>query len=150
MQALKPTDWILLFVLFILTVGPLCLRPTFWHPNAERLLALAVLGFAFSFAYPRRLLVILILLAGFHCCFEYLQHFVNYRHATAHDVAIKLAGVGSAVVALFQNLSTTSDSAKATSIQHTGRQTRTRGDCRPFSMEGHASLAEEQHAPMLA
>jgi VanZ family protein len=91
-QALKPTAWILLLVLFILTVGPLGLRPTFGHPNAERLLALAVLGFAFSLAYPRRLLVVLILLAGALCCFEYLQHFVNYRHGTAHDVAIKLTG----------------------------------------------------------
>lgn len=91
-QALKATAWILLFVLFILTVGPLGLRPTVGHPNAERLLALAVLGFAFSLAYPRRLLVVLVLLAGALCCFEYLQHFLNYRHATALDVAIKLAG----------------------------------------------------------
>lgn len=91
-QALKATAWILLLALFIFTVGPLGLRPTFGYPNAERLLVLAVLGFAFSLAYPRRLLVVLILLAGAPCCFEYLQHFVNYRHGTAHDVAIKLAG----------------------------------------------------------
>jgi len=83
---------VLLLALFILTVGPLGLRPTFGHPNAERLLALAVLGFAFSLAYPRRLFVVIILLAGALCCFEYLQHFVNYRHGTAHDIAIKLAG----------------------------------------------------------
>jgi VanZ family protein len=91
-QASKATAWILLLALFIFTVGPLGLRPTFGHPNAERLLALAVLGFAFSLSYPRRLLVVLVLLAGALCCFEYLQHFVNYRHGTAHDVAIKLAG----------------------------------------------------------
>jgi len=89
-QALKTTAWMLLFVLIILTVGSL--RPTFGHPNAERLLALAVLGLAFSLAYPRRIFVVLILLAGALCCFEYLQHFVNYRHGTMHDVAIKLAG----------------------------------------------------------
>jgi glycopeptide antibiotics resistance protein len=91
-QALKATAWILLLALFIFTVGPLGLRPTFGYPNAERLLALAVLGFAFSLAYPRRFLVVLTLLVGALCCFEYLQHFVNYRHGTAHDVAIKLAG----------------------------------------------------------
>jgi hypothetical protein len=91
-QALKATAWILLLTIFILTDGPLSLRPTFGHPNAERLLGLAVLGFTFSLAYPHRLLVVLILLAGAICGFEYLQHFVNYRHGTVHDIAIKLAG----------------------------------------------------------
>lgn len=91
-RTLKATAWTLLLLLFVLTVSPLGWRPTLGHPNAERLLALAVLGFAFSLAYPRRLLVVLTLLAGALCCFEYLQHFVNYRHATVHDVAIKFAG----------------------------------------------------------
>jgi glycopeptide antibiotics resistance protein len=91
-QALKATAWILLLAIFFFTDGPLGLRPTFGHPNAERLLALVALGFIFSLAYPRRLLVILILLAGAICGFEYLQHFVNYRHGTMHDIAIKLAG----------------------------------------------------------
>jgi VanZ family protein len=91
-QALKATAWILLLAIFIFTDGPLGLRPTLGHPNAERLFALAVVGFSFSLGYPRRLPVVLILLAGAICGFEYLQHFVNYRHGTAHDVAIKLAG----------------------------------------------------------
>jgi hypothetical protein len=91
-QALKATAWILLLAIFILTDGPLGLRPTFGHPNAERLLGLAVLGFTFSLAYPHRLLVVLILLAGAICGFEYVQHFVNYRHGTAHDALIKLVG----------------------------------------------------------
>ncbi len=82
----------LLLAIFILTDGPLGLRPTFGHPNAERLLVLAGLGFIFSLAYPRRLPVVLILLTGAICGFEYLQHFVNYRHGTMHDIAIKLAG----------------------------------------------------------
>jgi hypothetical protein len=100
-QALKATAWILLLTIFILTDGPLGLRPTFGHPDAERLLALAVLGFSFSLAYTGRLLIVLILLTGAICGFEYLQHFVNYRHGTMHDIAVKLAGAFAGVGAGF-------------------------------------------------
>lgn len=52
-----------------------------------------MLGFAFALAYPRRIPTILIFLASAVCGFEYLQHFISYRHGTERDALIKLAGV---------------------------------------------------------
>lgn len=83
----------LLLAIFLVTDGPISFRPTFGHANAERFIALAMLGFAFSLAYPRRTLIILVFLAGAVCGFEYLQHFVSYRHGTERDALIKLAGI---------------------------------------------------------
>lgn len=59
-QALKAAAWILLLAIFIVTDGPIDLRPTFGHPNAERFAALAILGFAFVLAYRRRIAVTLV------------------------------------------------------------------------------------------
>jgi glycopeptide antibiotics resistance protein len=91
-QALKAAAWILLLAIFVVTDGPLNLRPTFGHPNAERFAALAILGFAFALAYPRRIPVVLALLVATVCLFEIVQHLVMYRHGTVRDVVVKLAG----------------------------------------------------------
>lgn len=47
--------WILFAAIFVFTDGPLSLRPmTGFSPNIERFIALAVSGFAFAVACPRR------------------------------------------------------------------------------------------------
>ena len=45
--------WSLAAAIMLMTLGPVGLRPQFGHPQLERYLAYAVLGMAFSAAYPR-------------------------------------------------------------------------------------------------
>jgi len=86
--------WILLAAIFIFTDGPLSLRPaTGLSPNVERFIGLAIVGFTFSLAYPRRQLRALALLLLAVGLFEFLQQFVQDRHGTLHDTAVKYLGV---------------------------------------------------------
>jgi len=99
--------WVLLAAIFIFTDGPLSLRPaTGLSPNAERFVALAVVGFAFALAYPRRSALVLAFLLVTVACFEILQHLVHGRHGTVHDAAIKCVGVvtGMAAGQIFSRL----------------------------------------------
>jgi hypothetical protein len=86
--------WILFAAIFIFTDGPLSLRPaTGLSPDVERFVGLALVGLAFTLAYPQRpllALVLLLLAIGF---FEFLQQFVHDRHGTWHDAAVKYLGV---------------------------------------------------------
>lgn len=90
--------WVLLAAIFIFTDGPLSLRPaTELSPDVERFVALAVVGFAFALAYPRRPVLFLGFLLAAVGCFEILQHLVHGRHGTVHDAVIKCVGVISGI-----------------------------------------------------
>jgi VanZ family protein len=85
--------WMLLAAIFVFTDGPLALRPeTGLSANLERFVGLFVVGVAFALAYPRRTLFVVGLLVVAVLGLEYLQHFIQNRHGTVHDAAIKCCG----------------------------------------------------------
>jgi len=99
-RALRIAAWLFLVAIFVATDGPVSLRPrTGLSPNEERFLALGVVGFLFSLAYPRRLIAVFGLLLLSVGAFEYLQHFVHGRHGTVHDAIVKCVGVTVGVIA---------------------------------------------------
>jgi VanZ family protein len=101
------TAWMLLGVIVVFTDGPLSLRPeTGLSANLERFMGLFVVGIAFAIAYPRRPLVLVGLLVIVVSGLEYLQHFIQTRHGTVHDAAIKCCGiiVGVTIARLMRSL----------------------------------------------
>ena len=58
-RTFKIAAWLFLVAIFVATDGPISFRPrSGLSPNEERFLALGVVGFLFSLAYPRRLLAV--------------------------------------------------------------------------------------------
>ncbi len=92
-RLLKILAWLLLLALAIVTVGPIGLRPeTGLSPQLERVIGLLVVGFAFGLAYPRRIVLVALLLFTSTALFEVLQNFEPYRHGRLIDLAAKLTG----------------------------------------------------------
>ena len=99
-RTFKIAAWLFLVAIFVATDGPISFRPrSGLSPNEERFLALGVVGFLFSLAYPRRLLAVFGLLLLSVSVFEYLLHFVHGRHGTVHDAIVKCLGVAAGVIA---------------------------------------------------
>jgi hypothetical protein len=99
-RILQITAWLLLIGLAIVTIGPIQFRPVSPLPTQlERSLALAVIGFVFALAYPRRLLLVIVLVVGATTLFEALQLVEPSRHGRLVDVAVKLIGGGFGVAA---------------------------------------------------
>ena len=73
---------------------PIELRPVTAVPaDLERFVAFVLVGAAFSIGYPkRRVLILLLVLAGVGLL-EIAQHFVPGRHGHFHDAVVKASGV---------------------------------------------------------
>ena len=85
--------WLLLLALAIVTVGPIGLRPeTGLSPQLERTIGLLIVGFAFGLAYPRRIVLVALLLFTSTALFEALQTFEPHRHGRLIDLGVKLIG----------------------------------------------------------
>jgi glycopeptide antibiotics resistance protein len=85
--------WLMLALIFASTVVPIELRPhSPFSANWERLLSFFAVGLLFTLAYPRRLLLVVVLLVGAAIGFEVLQLFAGTRHAHVRDMLVKLAG----------------------------------------------------------
>jgi glycopeptide antibiotics resistance protein len=92
---LKLLAWILLAGIAFSTLAPIGLRPeSGWSPNAERAFAYALAGFVFALAYPRRLVLVVAIIALSALGFEFLQLVVASRHARLADAGFKLLGGG--------------------------------------------------------
>jgi hypothetical protein len=92
-RLLQILAWLLLLALAIVTVGPIGLRPeTGLSPQLERTAGLLIVGFAFGLAYPRRILLVALLLFTSTALFEALQNFEPHRHGRVIDLAVKLIG----------------------------------------------------------
>ena len=92
-RTLKLVAWVLLIALAVVTIGPLSWRPITPLPTqVERMLGLAVVGFAFGIAYPRRLLWVVALLFVATAAFEALQLVEPSRHGRIFDLLVKLVG----------------------------------------------------------
>ncbi|MGB3539571.1 MAG: VanZ family protein [Mesorhizobium sp.] len=88
--------WLLLAAILFVTISPIRMRPETGEPaDVERLIAFAVVGFAFILGYPRHWILVTCLVAGSAFAFEAAQLLSPSRHAHLHDAAIKaIGGVG--------------------------------------------------------
>lgn len=90
---LRILAWLLLAGLIFVTLAPVNLRPSTPAPTqVERALALFVVGLAFAIAYPRRLLLVAVIVLGATVLLEVLQLMAPSRHGRVVDVAVKLTG----------------------------------------------------------
>jgi VanZ family protein len=93
--ALRVLAWLLLAGLVFVTLSPINLRPISPLPTQlERAIALAAVGFVFVLAYPRRILLVALLVLGSTVLLEVLQLASPSRHGRLIDVAVKLTGGG--------------------------------------------------------
>jgi VanZ family protein len=91
--ALRIVAWLLLAGLIFVTLSPINLRPISPLPTQlERAIALAVVGAAFALAYPRRIVLVCVLVLGATVAIEFLQLFAPSRHGRLVDVLVKLVG----------------------------------------------------------
>src|SRR4051812_18998858 len=92
-RLLQILAWLLLLALAIVTVGPIRLRPeTGLSPQLERTVGLLIVGFVFGLAFPRRILLVALLLFTSTALFEALQNFEPPRPGRVIDLAVKLIG----------------------------------------------------------
>jgi glycopeptide antibiotics resistance protein len=98
--------WLLLVAVAFVTLAPIGWRPnTGFSANMERFGAFAMIGLAFSLAYPRRLWLITLVVFGSALTFEALQFLAQTRHPGIRDLIAKVAG-GSAGIVLGWLIST--------------------------------------------
>lgn len=92
--------WLLLAVVAFVTLAPIGWRPeTGLSAQIERFAAFALIGLAFSVAYPRRLWLVAFIVLGAAVAFEVTQFLVHSRHPGLRDVIAKLAGGTSGILA---------------------------------------------------
>lgn len=90
---LKILAWLLLAALVVVTIGPIGWRPISPLPTQlERALALLLIGIVFALAYPRRILLVGLLLVGATALLELTQVFEPSRHGRWLDLGVKVAG----------------------------------------------------------
>lgn len=91
--ALRVLAWLLLAGLIFVTLSPVNLRPVSPLPTQlERAIALALVGVVFALAYPRRLILVAVIVLGATMLLELLQLMSPSRHGRLIDVAVKLTG----------------------------------------------------------
>jgi hypothetical protein len=94
-RLLRIVAWALLLGIVFSTLSPIWLRPESGLPaNDERFAAFLVLSFAFTLAYPHRLLRVVLIVAASAIILEALQLVIPTRDARLHDLFVKLAGGG--------------------------------------------------------
>ena len=86
------TGWLALAFIVYATLSPIGDRPVVAGPQHEHFAAFAVVGLAFSFAYPKRMLLVAaaVLISAFGL--EALQLLTPDRHARLLDALVKAAG----------------------------------------------------------
>lgn len=91
--ALRGAAWALLLAVLVMTLGPIGLRPVSGHSaGLERFAAFALIGGLFGLAYPRRWLIVLMLVIGSAAALEILQELAPGRHGRLIDFAMKAGG----------------------------------------------------------
>lgn len=99
-QFFKWVAWASLFVLIIVTVSPIGLRPeTMSTVSVDRAAAFAFAGFLFALAYPGRWLSLLLFMIAAAYGIEALQELSPTRHAELGDATVKACGAAVGVVA---------------------------------------------------
>ena len=84
--------WVILAFIIFVTLSPIGLRPHFEDVSVERFGAFAFVGLLFGLAYPKRLWLVLTLVAGTAFLLEALQHLTPDRHGHVTDAVVKFVG----------------------------------------------------------
>ena len=85
--------WLSLALIGVATIGPIGLRPTTpFGPDAERFAAFVLVGYLFGRAYPKRPILVAVLLIIACAFFEYTQHLIPSRHPDLGNFLVKSAG----------------------------------------------------------
>jgi len=93
--SLRVLAFLLLAGLIFVTLSPINLRPISPLPTqVERAIALATVGFAFAIAYPKRIVLVALLVLGSTALLELLQLVSPSRHGRLVDLSVKLIGAG--------------------------------------------------------
>jgi len=92
---LRVAAWLSLLVIFVVTLGPIGLRPVSPAPaHVERFVAFLVVGILFGAAYPRSLLMAVAFVVISAAVLELGQHLVPNRHGMLADFIVKAVGGG--------------------------------------------------------
>jgi glycopeptide antibiotics resistance protein len=92
--------WTLLAFIAYATISQIQARPTlFASPSFERLAAFTVLGVLFCLAYPRRILLVCLIVIGSAVLLELAQLLTPDRHGRIQDAIIKMTGGALGIVA---------------------------------------------------
>ena len=87
-------------------LAPILMRPDMrMYAHFEHIIAFAVIGALFSFAYPRRILLVCCIVVGGAAVLEVLQTFTPDRHGTLVDAFEKMAGGGAGIMLAQRNCS---------------------------------------------
>jgi VanZ family protein len=84
--------WLALGFIAYATLSPIYDRPVVAGPQLEHFAAFALLGLAFSLAYPNRLFLVVALVVGSAFGLEALQLLTPDRHSRVLDALMKAAG----------------------------------------------------------
>ena len=84
--------WLALVFIVFATLSPAGIRPSISTPHLEHFAAFAFIGVAFAFAYPNRILLVVIIVVGAALGLEALQLLTPDRHGRAADAFVKALG----------------------------------------------------------
>ena len=85
--------WLLLIAVTVFTLLPIQFRPITGVPaDIERFVAFALIGAMFCLGYPKRRLLVILLVVGLAGALEVSQYLVPGRHGHVHDVVVKVLG----------------------------------------------------------
>jgi hypothetical protein len=85
-------SWLALAFIVYATLSPIDARPVLAGPQVEHFAAFAVLGLAFGFAYPHRIILVFAIVVGGAFTLEALQLLTPDRHGRLLDALVKAAG----------------------------------------------------------
>jgi hypothetical protein len=93
MTVVRTAAWLFLLAIFVMTVGPIGLRPVSPVPaQTERFTAFLIVGGLLGVGYPKKpplMIAVVVVSAGL---FELAQHLVPNRHGMFADFVAKAAG----------------------------------------------------------
>jgi VanZ family protein len=84
--------WLMLAFIVYATLSPINDRPVLAPPQLEHLAAFALLGLAFSLAYPKRTVLVVAIVVGSAFALEAMQLLTPDRHGRLLDALMKAAG----------------------------------------------------------
>ena len=84
--------WLALAFIAFATLSPIEDRPSFAGPQTERFAAFAAMGLAFVLGYPRRTVLIVLVVVGSAFMLEAMQLITPDRHGRLLDAVVKVAG----------------------------------------------------------
>ena len=98
-NVLRVAAWLSLLAICVVTVGPIWMPPVSHLPlQIERFSAFLIVGTLFGIGYPKRLVLIAVIVVVSAASFELAQHLIPARHGTWAGFLAKAAGGGLGVM----------------------------------------------------